>query len=172
MDFYQVIQSRESIRNYNPDKKVSADILEKILNAGRIAPSAVNFQPWRFVVVQSKEKLKQVKAAYNKPWFADAPCVLIVKGKRKKAWTRQSDGYNSLETDLAIAMDHMILTAENENVGTCWIAAFKPDILKKTLQLTDDEDVFAMTPLGYQKDGFEKRGKIARKPLEEVVTYL
>lgn len=172
MDFYKVIEARESIRNYDPEKKISDEILNRILNAGRIAPSAVNFQPWEFLVIKSDMMLKKVKEAYDKPWFNDAPYILAIKGTRKKAWTRQSDGYNSLETDLTIAMDHIILAAENEGIGTCWIAAFKPDILRKALQLQENEEVFAITPLGYQKEGFQKRNKLSRKPLEELVTYL
>jgi nitroreductase len=146
-------------------------VLARILDAGRVAPSAANRQPWRFLVISSREVLTQVRRCYPKPWFQDAPHVLAVTGRTGEAWTRQ-DGWNSIETDLAIAMDHMILAAENEDVGTCWIASYDATILRNALSLTSDEKVYAITPLGYPKPGFAKKGQKQRKNLQEVVRYL
>lgn len=174
MDFTEVINSRESIRDYDPARKVEPAVLERILQAGRIAPSATNRQPWKFLLVSSPEYLVRVKACYQRPWLADAPHILVVKGKIADAWVRKQDGYNSLETDLTIAMDHMILAAENEGLGSCWIEAFDPAMLSEVLGLEPGEKVFAMTPLGYPKNGFTKKGPAgkARKPLNEIVEYL
>ena len=171
MDFTRVISGRESIRSYDPTKPVDKAVLERILDAGRIAPSAANRQPWRFLLVQSRDVLSQVRRSYQKPWFQDAPQVLVVVGRTGEAWTRQ-DGWSSIETDLAIAMDHMVLAAENEGVGTCWIAAFDSTVLRSTLSLTSDDRVYAMTPLGYPRPGFAKKGKRERKALTDVVRYL
>jgi nitroreductase len=171
MDFTKVITDRESIRSYDPTRPVEKAVLERILDAGRIAPSAANRQPWRFVVVSSRDVLSQVRRCYQKPWFNDAPHVLIVVGRTGEAWSRQ-DGWNSIETDLAIAMDHLILAAENEGVGTCWIAAYDPVVLRAALTLTPDERVYAITPLGYPRPGFTKRGQKQRKTLQDVVKYL
>jgi nitroreductase len=172
MDFFDLITNRESIRDYDPEKAVEAVKLNKIIEAGRLAPSAANRQPWRFYVVSSDENLAKIRKCYSKSWFGDAPHVLIVAGKRKAAWTRAADGYNALETDLTIAMDHIILAAESLGVGTCWIAAFDPDELKKTGILSGDEEVFAITPLGYQKKDFKKSGNKNRKPFAEVVKFV
>ena len=171
MDFTRVISGRESIRSYDPTKPVDKAVLERILDAGRIAPSAANRQPWRFLLIQSRDVLSQVRRSYQKPWFQDAPQVLVVVGRTGEAWTRQ-DGWSSIETDLAIAMDHMVLAAENEGVGTCWIAAFDSTVLRSTLSLTSDDRVYAMTPLGYPRPGFAKKGKHERKALTDVVRYL
>ena len=171
MDFTRVISGRESIRSYDPTKPVDKAVLERILDAGRIAPSAANRQPWRFLLIQSRDVLSQVRRSYQKPWFQDAPHVLVVVGRTGEAWTRQ-DGWSSIETDLAIAMDHMVLAAENEGVGTCWIAAFDSMALRSTLSLTSDDRVYAMTPLGYPRPGFAKKGKRERKALTDVVRYL
>ncbi|MCF7944040.1 MAG: nitroreductase family protein [Spirochaetia bacterium] len=171
MDFKDVIISRESVRNYDPEKEIPEEVLMRILEAGRIAPSATNSQPWQFVVVRSPEKRKEVNKCYGKAWFQNAPVVLIVKGKRKDAWNRW-DGYNSLETDLTIAMDHMILAAENEGLGTCWIGAFDYEVLRKVLPLDADEEVFAMTPLGYQEDGWKKKNRKIRRELNDVVRFI
>jgi len=172
MDFQELIIRRESVRNYNPNKPVPKEVLDRILNAGRVAPSAANRQPWKFLIVTSKEMLEKVHECYTKDWFRAAPVILIVVGKREDAWTRRYDGYNSLETDLTIAMDHMILAATNEGVGSCWIAAFEPTILRKALKLDSNEEVFAITPLGYPIADYEHRGEKNRKELSELVSYL
>ena len=172
MDFTEVIKNRESIRNFDPAKPLLREILDRILDAGRIAPSAVNGQPWTFLLISSPEMLEKIRTCYHREWFKDAPHVLVVKGSRKKAWVRTSDGYNSLETDLAIVMDHLVLAAENEGVANCWIAAFNYSQLRQVLGLTEDEEVFAMTPLGYPKADFRKKGNKTRKPRSEIVQYI
>ncbi|MGA2763500.1 MAG: nitroreductase family protein [Spirochaetia bacterium] len=171
MDFRDVICGRESVRNYDPTKPVDKLVLERILEAGRVAPSAANKQPWRFLLVSSRENLTRLKRCYAKPWFQDAPHVLVVVGKVGDAWTRQ-DGYNSIETDLAVAMDHMIMAAENEGVGTCWIAAYDPGILRSALGLGPDDRVYTITPLGYPRPGHARKIRKERKTLTEVVTYM
>ena len=130
MDFYELIRNRESIRDY-----------------------AANHQPWRFLVISSKEMLKKVRLCYTCSWFQDAAHILIVAGNINESWVRQIDSYNSIETDLAIAMDHMILAAEYDGVATCWIEAYDPVILKKALSIKDNERIFAITSLGYPKKG-------------------
>ena len=172
MDFYQLIEHRETIRNYDPGRKVPEEVLKKILNAGRLAPSAANRQPWTFYIISGEDKLNEIKKTYNRQWFQDAPHVLVVAGDKTKSWVRPYDGYNSIETDLAIAMDHMILAAENEQVATCWIIAFDYRLLRKVLNLDENEVVFCITPLGYPKRDFKKHGNKIRKPLNEIVKWL
>ena len=172
MDFADVIRRRESVRSYDPARPLDPAVLTRILSAGRIAPSAANRQPWSFLVVSSPEGLARVRQCYAKPWFQDAPHVLAVVGTAAAAWTRQKDGYNSLETDLTIAMDHLILAAENEGVGTCWIENYDPELLRSALGLAAEEKVFSITPLGYPRAGWERKTERPRKSLEEVVRYL
>lgn len=172
MDFYELIENRESIRNYNPNEPLSDDVINRILNAGRLAPSASNRQPWKFVLISSAEKLAQVKECYIKEWFKQAPLILVIVGDKSKSWKRAKDGYNSIEVDLTIAMDHIILAAENEGVGTCWILAYDYDILAKAIGLKENEAIFSITPLGYQNPGFEKKRNKIRKSLDEVVVRI
>ena len=171
MEFTKVINGRESIRSYDPTRPLDKAVLERILDAGRMAPSAANRQPWRFIVVSSREMLTQVRRSYQKPWFQDAPHILIVSGRTSEAWSRQ-DGWNSIETDLTIAMDHIVLAAENEGVGTCWVAAFEPVVLRAALGMGPEDRVYFLTPLGYPKPGFMKKGQKQRKALAEIVKYL
>ncbi|NTW73251.1 MAG: nitroreductase [Chlorobiaceae bacterium] len=170
MDFHELVTTRKSSRGYNPSAPVPPDVLTRILDAGRLAPSAKNLQPWKFLVITSPEKLDEVRACYDREWFRQAPQILIVKGDRNAAWVRPADSWNSLETDMAIAMDHLVLAAHAEGVATCWISAFDSVLLHKVLQLTPDEEIFAITPLGYASPDTETRPK-TRKPLDEVVEY-
>jgi nitroreductase len=171
MNFYDLVAKRSSVRSFNPEKPIPEAVLHRILEAGRVAPSAKNLQPWRFIVVTSPDQLKKIYPAYARDWIQDAPALLIVTGRRSQAWVRSKDGYNSLETDLTIAMDHLILAATYEGVGTCWIAAFDPEILHEALPLRPDEEIFAFTPLGYAAPDTETRPK-SRKTLEEIATFL
>jgi len=171
MDFTKVITGRESIRSYDPTKPVDKAVMERILDAGRVAPSAANRQPWRFLLISSREMLAQVRRSYQKPWFQDAPHVLVVAGRTGESWSRQ-DGWNSIETDLTIAMDHMVLAAENEGVATCWISNFEMAVLRSALSLSSEDRVYAITPLGYPRPGFAKKGQRQRKALADVVKYL
>jgi nitroreductase len=174
MDYAQLILERESVRDYDPARPVEDEKLRRILEAGRIAPSAAGRQPYKILLVSSKEMLGKIRPCYGRPWFSDAPHLLIVKGDWDKAWVREADGYHSLETDLTIAMDHMILAAENEGVSSCWVEAYDPFLLRKVLGLKPSEFVFSITPLGYPKSGYAKRGpsKKVRKPFEELVEIL
>jgi nitroreductase len=172
MEFYNLTSSRESVRNYDPYRPVAKEILERILDAGRLAPSACNIQPYKFLVISSPEKLEKVRACYNREWFKEAPHILIIIGLQDQAWKRSYDGYNSVETDVAIALTHIILAAENEGVGTCWIAAYNPVILREALNLNENQLIFGITPLGYPKPGFIKAPNKKRKPLGDIVEFL
>lgn len=172
MEFYDLIKTRESIRDYDPEKPVAQEVLGRILEAGRLAPSAANRQPWTFVVVSSQEKQAEVRECYHKDWFKQSPHILIVTGDKTKSWVRPYDGYNAIETDLAIAMDHMVLAAANEGVATCWVIAFDYEKLAKAVGLQENEVVYCITPLGYPHDGFQKKNKKIRKPPEEVVRFI
>ncbi|MBK9291923.1 MAG: nitroreductase family protein [Bacteroidetes bacterium] len=172
MDFVSFVASRYSVRSYDPARPVDEPTLQRILEAGRMAPSAANRQPWKMVVVCSKALLTQLHRAYKAPWFAQAPVVLVVKGSRHEAWVRQYDGWNSLETDLAILMDHLVLAAQAEGLATCWISAFDPAVLSGVLRIQQGEEVFAITPLGYPVAGEIATRPKQRKPLEEVVEWL
>lgn len=171
MDFIELVTNRESIRSYDSQRPLSQEVLTQILEAGRLAPSAANRQPWRFIVVSSEAKLAEIRTVYTRPWFSDAPHVLVIVGNKEQSWKR-NDGYNSIETDLTIATDHLILAAENLGVSTCWIGNFDYGRLRSALELNNDEVVFALTPLGYPKVGFEKKGEKVRKAFDEVVKFI
>lgn len=176
MDFTELINTRESIRNYDPSRPVPEETLKRILDAGRIALSAANRQPWKFLLISSPGMLEKVRGCYGREWFHDAPHVLVVVGLKDQAWKRSFDGYNSVETDAAIAMTHIVLAAENEGVGACWIANYDPVMLSEALKNVIDPQsgqvIFGITPLGYPRPEFRKSGMKKRKEFSEVVQYL
>jgi len=165
MDFTKVIESRKSIRKYDPAKKVPEDMLKRVLDAFRLAPSACNIQPCELVVVTDKGTIEKLGAAYPRDWFKEAPAIIVGCVTPAKAWKRK-DGASYAEVDLAIAFDHLILAAQNEGLGTCWIGAFDEKIVKEVLGIPKDVKVVAMTPLGFAAEAPAARG---RKSLEEMV---
>ena len=172
MDFSELILSRESVRNYDPSKSVAKEILLKILEAGRLSPSAANRQPWKFIVISSEDMLQKIRKCYEREWFQNAPHILVVVGNENEAWVRSSDGYCSIETDLAIAMTHILLAAENEGVAACWISHFNLNLLRRVLNLQENEKVYSITPLGYTKTGYQKKGMKDRKKLNDIAVWL
>ena len=170
--FAELARQRYSQRAYDSERAVPRELLIEILDTVRQAPSAANKQPWEFLVLESTAALDRVHAAYTRDWFLAAPCVVVVKGRRDLAWVRSFDGYNSLETDLSIAMVYLTLAAADKGLGSCWIEHFDPDVLAEALTLTKEETVFAISPLGWAPVGHLPPAGKARKSLGEVVHFL
>lgn len=164
MDFYEIISNRRSIRAYKKDP-VEDDKLDRILNAARLAPTAANKQPLSLVVIKNDEIKHKFKDAYSQEWFFTAPIIICACALPDEAWKR-NDGKKYVDVDVAIAMDHLILAATAEGLGTCWIAAFKPEVVKEILNLPDNIDPLILTPLGYPEVIPEPT---SRKPLDGIV---
>jgi nitroreductase len=167
MNFKELVLKRESVRYYDFQKKVSKELIIDILETAHFAPSAVNSQPWEILIFSEGEKLNEIKSCYKRDWLQTAPVVIAVKGDKTKSWTRKIDGYNSIETDLAILMDHIILAATEKGLGTCWIANYIPEKLSAVLELKSNETIFAITPLGYPSRNYISHQK-KRKHLNEI----
>ena len=166
MELNEAISKRRSIRAYKADP-VADDKLEKVLRAARLAPSAANRQPWRIYVVKDEELRRRLKAAYPQRWFYEAPIILVICSIPSKAWSRR-DGKNYADVDATIAFDHLILAAWEEGLGTCWIGAFDPQVVRSVLNLPPEEEPLAMTPLGYPE---KVPNPTPRKALEDLVVF-
>jgi nitroreductase len=147
VDFEELIRKRRSIRGYKPDP-VPGEVLERVLEAARLAPTAANRQPFQLIVVTEPETRKRLKEVYDRDWFWTAPMIIVGCVDPAKAWQRY-DGFNAAEVDLSIVMDHVILAAANQGLGTCWICHFNEPRLKEILEIPPDIRVIAMTPMGY-----------------------
>jgi len=164
MEFYEVINKRRSIRAYKKDP-VEDSKLSRILNAARLAPTAANRQPFSLIVVKDGETKQKLKDAYSQEWFFTAPVIVCACALPDNAWKR-NDGKVYVDVDVAIAMDHLILAAFAEGLGTCWIAAFKPEVVREVLNIPENMEPLILTPLGYPEIIPEPT---FRKPLEEMV---
>ncbi len=167
MDVFEAIRMRRSIRKYKP-RPVEKEKLERVLEAGRLAPSAVNRQPWHFIVVTDPSVREALRASYGQDWFVNAPVIIAACADTDSAWVRR-DGEPYWKVDVAIAFQNMILCATEEGLGTCWIAAFNEDAARKALKIPEKVRIVALTPLGYPD---ETKGEVTdRKPLKEIVHY-
>jgi len=164
MEFQELIRVRRSIRGYKPDP-VPEEVLHRILEAGRLAPTAANRQPFQLIVVTDAATRSRLREVYDRDWFYTAPLILLGCVEPAKAWQR-ADGFNAAEVDISIVMDHIILAAANEGLGSCWICNFNEPRLKEILGIPPNVRVLAMTPLGIP--AAEPR-PFQRKPLEDIV---
>ncbi len=166
MDFDRLIRERYSARAYLP-KPVEKEKLKKVLEAAVLAPTAANRQAFRLLVISTSGRQQELKRIYAKEWFTQAPYVICACSLPLESWTRK-DGKNYGDVDVAIVMDHLILAAANEGLGTCWVGAFDPEAAREVLNLPDEVEPVAFTPLGYPAD--EPKPK-KRKALDELVKY-
>ncbi len=167
MDFRDLIRRRYSVRAYRPDP-VPGETLSRILEAGRLAPTAANRQPFRIVVFRNRGRQDALRRVYARDWFVQAPVVLCLLGVPSEAWVRK-DGRSHLDIDAAIVMDHLILAATEEGLGTCWIANFSVEAACAVFEARPGEVPLLLTTLGYAAD---QPGAKERKRTEDLVRYL
>jgi len=144
MDVIDAIKKRRSIRSYD-SKPVPEDILERILEAGRIAPSAMNYQPWMFVVVRDQDGRKALSGGRYAKFLTECPVVIVGCGDRRK-----SKEWHIV--DVTIALQNMVTQATAEGLGTCWIGSFDEEQVRNHLRVPDELTVVAMLALGYPKE--------------------
>ena len=139
------------------ERPIEAEKINLVLEAARLAPTAANLQPFRLIVVKAAATRRALGAAYPRKWFWSAPVIIVACGVPGEAWVRQ-DGFSCLETDVAIVVDHLILQATELGLGTCWIADFEPQAVRKVLDLPPELVPLILVPLGYPGDhGHPKR---------------
>jgi nitroreductase len=166
VDFFETIGARYSVRGYRPDP-VPDELLDRVLEAARKAPTAANRQPFRLVVIRTQGREEELARVYARRWFTQAPLVIAVIAVPGEAWRRVDDKPYD-EVDAAIAMDHLILAATALGLGTCWIAAFDPDAAREVLGLPGDVEPIAFTPLGWPD---KAAAATDRRPLSELVKH-
>jgi nitroreductase len=155
------------VRTYKKDP-IPESILNKVLEAARLAPSAHNDQPYQIIVIKTEGREEELRRIYDRDWFVQGPLVIAAIATPDEAWTRSYDDANYSMVDVAIMMDHLILEATSLGLGTCWIAAFDPAAAREVLGLPDDVEPVVFTPLGFpdEEPGFKRR-----KAIEQIVRY-
>jgi nitroreductase len=166
MEFTELINKRYSVRSYK-DTPIEQEKLVRILEAAVLAPTAANRQAFKLIIIKTDGRESELESIYKAPFFTNAPLVLAMIGLPGDNWVR-SDGHNYNDVDCAIVMDHVVLAAANEGLGTCWIGAFNADTARAVLKLPDYAEPVAFTPLGYSDDSSKEK---VRKSVDELVKY-
>ena len=166
MEFTEVIKNRYSVRDYK-QVPVEEEKLNEVLEATRLAPTACNRQPFKFIVIHTKGKEEELKRIYRGSWFAKAPIVICACAVPSESWVR-ADDTNYCFIDLAIAVDHLVLAAANLGLGTCWCGAFDVKAAREILKIPDGVEPLIFIPLGYPND---QPGAKYRKSIGELVRY-
>jgi nitroreductase len=168
MEFYEAVRKRLSVRSYKPDP-IPEGVLGRILEAGRLAPSAKNIQPWKFIIIRDSEVKKAlVPACRGQAFIAEAPIVICACALTEQAWKGMGGYWTAEAVDVTIAIEHMMLAAAAEGLGTCWIGAYVEADVRKVLAIPEGVKPIALTPLGYPARESKPR---PRKPLSEIVCY-
>ena len=158
MEVLEAIEERRSVREYKPSS-IPKEHLKKILEAARLAPSAGNRQPWRFIIVRKPEQKEHLaNIAQNQMFLADAGVIIVALADAEASpkWFKQ---------DVMIAIEHMVLTSTSLGYGTCWIGAFQEDQVKQLLEIPERISIVALLPIGIPN---EKPQPKPRKDPEEI----
>lgn len=148
MNFLELVKARYSVRNYE-ERPIEQNKLDYIMECVRLAPSAVNFQPWKFAVITEKKLLEALKSAYPREWIKTAPCIIVACGDHNVAWHRKLDNKDHTDVDVSIAVEHLCLAAAEQGLGTCWVCNFDVPLCKEILGLPANIEPVALVPVGY-----------------------
>lgn len=176
MDFLELTKQRYSERFFDSARMVEQEKLDRILEAGRQAPTAANKQPQHLYVIKSKEAYQKAQSASFSSLYG-APVVVLVCYDLESTWHNQREtllpDYNSGEQDCAIVATQMMYAAEEQGIHTIWIRGFDAGALQKALDLPANMIPAMMLPLGYpSKNSAPSPMHFKRNPIEEIVTEL
>lgn len=168
MNIYDVIEARRSIRKYKPDP-VGEEKITRVLNAARLAPSWKNFQCWRFIVISSENGKAGLLTAFDdtnpgKKAITAAPVMIVLCADPKASGKMGDKDYYLV--DAGITMEHLMLAARAEGLGTCWMGEFNENAVKSFLEIPLQWRVVGLTPLGYPDQDPRPR---PRKTMEEII---
>ena len=167
MSFLDLCKQRFSVRSYSGEE-VAESQLSYILECARLAPSAVNLQPWRFLVVRSEAMRLHVQSCYKREWIAEAPIYIICIVRHDEEWVRR-DGKHHGDIDIAIAAEHICMAADEQGLGSCWVCNFDAERLHELLALESSEEASVIIPIGHPAPGLETPEK-KRKDLKTIVS--
>lgn len=167
--FLELAKSRHSVRSYEK-RAVEAEKLNSILEAGRIAPTAANMQPCRFLVLNDDTAISKLQKACTSH---GAPLAIVVCANKKAAWVRPFDKASMTDIDTSIAADHMMMCAQDMGLSSCWITYFKPDVVRAEFNIPDDLIPVNILVIGYGKEAAKSPNRYdnERNPMDMIVQY-
>ncbi len=151
MKLIELCQARYSCRAYKP-QPIEPEKLAYIKECVRLAPSAMNLQPWRFVLITEEAQLAKIYPAYDREWLRTAPAVVLCLANGEGAWRRKADGKSHADVDVSIAIEHLVMAATEQGLGTCWICNFDAALLSEAIDIPTGYYPLALVPLGYPAD--------------------
>lgn len=175
MDVFEAIRTRRSVRTL-----VTQDVVDTLLDAGRMAPTAGNMQPWEFIVVRDKERKQAIiettfvgfdpNSVHKQRWMGPAPVFIVVCTNYKSSCTRHGEkkGTELALMDASAAVENILIAAAGLGLGACWVSGFHKDKLSALLKLPDMIEPTAIIPVGHAQ-------KLPKSPakfgLEEVTHF-
>ena len=168
--FYDIVKHRYSCRGYDTTRPVSADALTAVFDTARLAPSAVNRQPWLFIVAATEAERQAICEAYPREWIKTAPVLVVACGLHDEALHRAADGKDHTDIDVAIATEHVCLAATSLGLATCLVCNFDTALIRRAFALPDTMEPVAIIPLGYPAEGASERHPL-RKGIDEILRY-
>jgi nitroreductase len=163
MELSKIIENRYSCRDYTSEA-VSDEQLEYIKECVRLAPSAVNKQPWRFRIIKSEEGKRKLRECYDREWFATAPMYIIASVLHDQEWVRK-DGKSHGNIDISIAVEHLCLAATEQGLATCWVCNFDAEKCQQIFDFAENEEPAVLIPIGYAADELKEK---KRKDMAEI----
>lgn len=169
MDFLELAKKRYSCRSFS-DREVEKEKIDKILEAGRVAPTGKNSQSQRILVLTDKEELDKLGGCTKFGW--NAPVVMIICYDKEFSWKRRYDEFDGGIIDASIITTHMMLEIEELGLGTTWLGAFKADKAREIYNIPENYEIVAILPIGYPaEDARPSDLHFSRKNIEETVFY-
>ena len=157
MDVFECVSTLSSIRVYD-DREADMETIRKVIEAGRLAPSAHNDQPWEFILINEQERLQQMaKYCISGSFIIQVSFAVVVLTDPRSKWQ---------QIDTTRAVQNMVLTAWSMKLGSCWIGRLNEDGLKKYLKIPDSWDVLTVLPFGYFNEKIVPRVKMRKSPGE------
>lgn len=172
MDFFELAKDRYSVRSFS-DRPIEPGKMKKILMAGQVAPTALNFQPQKIYILKSEDAIEKIR--FLTKYAYDAPVVLLVCEDENIAWhSRQDRGYSSGVMDASIVCTHMMLQAWELGIGSVWVRGFRADEVAKMFRLPENIKPVCLLPIGYPSETCVPNEKLHNtyRPLEDMVEEL
>lgn len=170
MTIKDIAAARYSCRNYT-NQPVDKDDLAYILECARIAPSAVNLQPWHFYIINKEENRQNIISCYKRDWIAQAPLYILCTVLHEEEWVRKKDQKGHGNIDIAIAAEHICLAATERGLGSCWVCNFDAEKCSELFNLPANEEPAVIIPIGHIDTSVEVK-RTERKPLEDITTIM
>ena len=168
MDFLELAKQRYSCRSFE-EKEVEKEKIELILEAARVAPTAVNYQPQRVLVLTEKGELAKLSECTRYGW--NAPVIMIVCYDKNVSWKRKYDGHDEGEIDASIVTTHMMFEAQSLGLGTTWIGAFDPAKVREVYKIPKNLEIVAILPIGYPAQDAEPSAMHSKRNTMEEMVY-